>query len=254
MSACAAIAALLLANSGGGDQEAERQHNDAGSHHGKGATLTAPPITEHIAAPDQKHASREGEAKSRGDELQADWKAADAAADAAKYALWSAWIAMAGTVMLVLTFWEQRKVGRAQVRAYLDVKEMRFEVAPDPPGGWKGVLDIEIGNFGETPAFNVLVEARWMRPTKPDVTVVDESRPPDPIGGISRGDTYSLRRVFKFAPDDPRRFAAGERVLWCDVRIDYKDTFGRKRFTSLTIDINNALNDVFIMDGSHKMT
>lgn len=83
----------------------------------------------------------------RNSDLCAQWKAADAARDAAEYAFWTMLLGFGGTVLLVLTFWETRRATRAQLRAYLSIEPEPLVGLPDKPAA-----KICMRNAGSTPA------------------------------------------------------------------------------------------------------
>jgi hypothetical protein len=92
--------------------------------------------------------------KDHSSDLCAQWKAADAARDAADYTFLAILLSFAGTVLVALTFWEQRKTSRASLRAYVSVRMETFFV-PRLDGG-NGEVTFALKNGGRTPAYDVL--------------------------------------------------------------------------------------------------
>lgn len=86
---------------------------------------------------------------SRSSDLCAQWKAADAARDAADYSLWSLLIGIAGTFLLLATFGETRKIGRREQRAYL---RLTVPTSPTSRNLNDGQYRIKVENYGKTPA------------------------------------------------------------------------------------------------------
>src|SRR5690348_1736445 len=103
--------------------------------------------------------------KKRQSDLCAQWESADAAQDAANYSLVAAIIGVVGTAFLILTFREQRRTSRAELRAYVSVRIARM------PDIEHAVLpfsvDLEYENTGSTPANRLSVDAAWVASDKP---------------------------------------------------------------------------------------
>jgi hypothetical protein len=104
------------------------------------------------AKPAEKDGGCQDRKDRRDSDLCAQWKAADAATNAAEYACWTLWISAFGTCLLVWTLWETRRASRREFRAYIRIdpaeKPMVFYEVGKPI-----VLYITITNYGRTPAF-----------------------------------------------------------------------------------------------------
>ena len=90
----------------------------------------------------------------RDSELCAQWKAADAARDAANYGMWSVFIGLVGSGLLVWTLWETRSNSRRQLRAYVSVKVIGLDVTMYEDGGLNFAFRTLARNGGSTPAYN----------------------------------------------------------------------------------------------------
>lgn len=93
---------------------------------------------------------QEGKDK-RDSDLCAQWKAADAAADAAQYALWTLLISSLGTGLLVWTLWETRQTSRRELRAYISVHPCGINASEDNLVR----APLEFVNNGQTPAYDL---------------------------------------------------------------------------------------------------
>lgn len=90
----------------------------------------------------------------RDSDLCAQWKAADASADAADYTWITLWISTVGTLLLVWTLWETRANARRELRAYISVKIEGFEIIEVKPIGVRIKFKIKAHNGGATPAYS----------------------------------------------------------------------------------------------------
>lgn len=90
----------------------------------------------------------------RNSSLCADWKAADAAQEAADYAFWSLIGTAIGTSLLIWTLWETRSSSRRELRAYVSVKVFGLEVTEYRTGHLNLVFRTVAHNGGATPAYN----------------------------------------------------------------------------------------------------
>ena len=86
----------------------------------------------------------------RQSDLCAQWKAADAASNAAKYALWTLIMTALGTGLLVWTLAETRSNSRRELRAY--VRYEPIEKSCKIVAGEPFLLPLNIVNYGHTPA------------------------------------------------------------------------------------------------------
>jgi hypothetical protein len=173
----------------------------------------------------------------RDSELCAQWKAADAANNAAEYALWTMLLGFVGTMLLVLTFWETRKTARAELRAYVAVDIIRMTL-----NGRTGQAEVEIRvcNQGQTPAFNSVwcgnVVISTDEKIERDLGVTPREPPkegrgtPTTINGnqSASGSLYNHR---PFTKDELLAAIAGEKSLFVFGFVIYRDAFGTRRDT-----------------------
>lgn len=110
-----------------------------------------------------------------------------------------------------------------------------------------------VRNFGETPAFGVTIDARSKRAWAADVQVIDDRKPPQPIGGISRGDDFAYRVGIYISQDDKVRIANDDTAIWFEAEITYRDAFGSLRKTTAIWEVT-AEPGLSMREGSHVMT
>lgn len=92
----------------------------------------------------------------RESDLCAQWKAADAARDAAEYGFWALFVSTVGTVLLVWTLWETRANARRELRAYVSVKVNGTSMTIIPGKGIAFAPDALTHNGGSTPAYDIV--------------------------------------------------------------------------------------------------
>ncbi|OYW86095.1 MAG: hypothetical protein B7Z20_07935, partial [Sphingobium sp. 32-64-5] len=90
----------------------------------------------------------------RYSDLCAQWKAADAAREAADYGFWTLLISAIGTSLLVWTLAETRGTARRELRAYVYIETAGFTVSNglDVENGRDVHIGFQVRNFGQTPA------------------------------------------------------------------------------------------------------
>lgn len=180
-----------------------------------------------------------GRQDNRGSDLCAQWSAVDAARNNV-LATWAAVIlSFAGTFLIFLTFVEQRKTSRAELRAYIEVKGKRLII-----NGTTGEAetDLEIINNGQTPALetrwagNIVVKPidqveRDLRATNaadiyphgtPTVTTIHGKT--SASGGLSASPPLKI--------DDVMKAISGELALIVFGTVWYKDAFEKRRYTN----------------------
>ena len=101
--------------------------------------------------PLEKDGGCEDRKDNRNSDLCAQWKAADSAAEAAQYSLWTLLISAIGTGLLVWTLWETRQTSRRELRAYLSIEPFGVNEAEN---GLSRV-PFEMINNGQTPAYDL---------------------------------------------------------------------------------------------------
>ncbi len=92
----------------------------------------------------------------RSSDLCAQWKAADAAHDAANYTWLAVGLSFLGTVFVALTFWDQRQVSRAQLRAYVSIQAGKLEQWSQEDGSRIVEFNFTMKNAGTTPAYKAI--------------------------------------------------------------------------------------------------
>lgn len=89
----------------------------------------------------------------RSSDLCAQWKAADAAADAARYSFWGLLATIVGTILLIVTLMQSRSTTRRELRAYVSVEPHTFISRMLADGGRNFEIQIKMANGGATPAY-----------------------------------------------------------------------------------------------------
>lgn len=179
----------------------------------------------------------------RNSDLCAQWKAADAARDAAnaaresaEYNWWQLWVGVIGASGLLGALglalhanWIARDTAKRQLRAYINTGEITASSASKDNTEWK--IQIEWVNGGATPAKTVIGCLRSK--------IVEGDLPDDfdfPTGQLESG-TMVLGPRAKFASHVPRNLtfsemqtaAAGGSRIFVWGWIEYSDIFSRKR-------------------------
>lgn len=210
-----------------------------------------------VRSPDHVASARDSERASRF-LSEADLKAQLRAAQAAEGQITAAWVAaglsLLGTLFLAATFWDTRRTSRRQLRAYLDFDDITLTSMGedgDASDWWEARFRVR--NFGETPAFGVTIDARSKRAWAADVQVIDDRKPPQPIGGISRGDDFAYRVGIYISQDDKVRIANDDTAIWFEAEITYRDAFGSLRKTTAIWEVT-AEPGLSMREGSHVMT
>ena len=164
----------------------------------KDPSATGPVSVAILRSPDEIRTQSEVDRANRS-LTERDLAAQVRAADAAERQITAAWVAAIlsgiGTMLLAATLWDTRRTSRRQLRAYLDFDDTELEAVEasgDASDWWEARFRVK--NFGETPAFGVTIDVRSHRPWRPDVVVIDDRKTPQPIGGITRGDAFTIGR------------------------------------------------------------
>jgi hypothetical protein len=171
----------------------------------------------------------------RDSDLCAQWKAADAARDAADYALWALFLTAVGTGLLYVTLRETRLTSRRQLRAYVYAeptnlisyeKSKRIEA------------EYAIRNAGSTPAYDVIhgggIDVFPIREAKDffDVQNADiRTGEETPVVIHAGQQTFGAveRKDFVIDEDLLRLLAGGGSALYVWGFVEYKDAFRRRR-------------------------
>ena len=219
----------------------------------KAANTIATAVAKAEETPEKDRGCDQGKDE-RNSDLCAQWKAADAARDAAKYAFWSLWIGITGTVLLVWTLLETRKAAIREQRAYVRVE-------PAPSGsieaGKPVCIPMNAINYGTTPAVDLSIMS---------VAVV---RPPDWNWSNEPGFDGTADQVRPRAtlhPDSPFLFKVemdgrlpkpiyesimeGRAVVFARGTILYRDVFGKKRKTTFQIEFHGRDEEI---DGGRRV-
>ncbi|MDP1913187.1 hypothetical protein [Brevundimonas sp.] len=166
---------------------------------------------------------------------------------------WSVFLGGFALIISGVTLWITVTTTRTQLRAYLDISEVDFTRLNDTLACEDFCASFKLKNFGETPAFHVVIDGRTQRPWRDDVDVIDDRKADLPIGGITRGDSFTYQVNVKMTRQDHQRIAGGEKVIWLDVDVRYRDAFGKERATKGILDLSSDL-ELHIREGSHVLT
>ena len=183
---------------------------------------------------------QQGQDKRQSD-LCAQWKAADAARDAADYALATLLFSTVGTVLLIWTLAETRSNTRREQRAYVKIDTVR-EGTVVPNKFIK--IPVSITNYGMTPASDghfiasVLVRKpgwSWDDETPVDVqpAVIPKitMHPNQPMTVFMEMDVNLPEEVHK-------AIMAGNSVVYARGRFVYRDVFRRQRHTQIQVEFH----------------
>lgn len=181
-------------------------------------------------------------AEVRASDLCAQWKAADAARDAANYAFFSLIAGIIGTSLLVWTLWETRTNARAQLRGYMTFKSGSIS---NVEIGKKVRITFDLTNSGTTPC----------KITASAVGIAFEKYPPQNIpkldpelveapswegSGGEFSQNISTGREMNEA--EFNQYDSGEYSFVASCEILYEDIFGRKFRTLISVQNNKLRN------------
>jgi hypothetical protein len=175
----------------------------------------------------------------RSSDLCAQWKAADAARDAADYALIGLIVTAIGTGLLVWTLWETRVSTRREARAYIKVSpiEGSGQIEAEKPI----CIVLNVINYGMTPAIDCEFQHavglntndwKWSsdltvtRRGHTSITVARDS--PLQVEILSAG----VITAAQFAS-----VARGELTIYARGTFFYRDIFKRQRVTQISMEI-----------------
>lgn len=167
----------------------------------------------------------------RNDDLCAQWKAADAAADAAWWAQWGTWFSGISSLLVLgalgLAYranWIAKDSAERQLRAYISVKsvEKRFE------NNTLKVI-ITVVNSGQTPAHNVMLAKRLViLKTHSDIPYVEIPSAPGSVIGPNGEFIMSDQVTIIDAPEgDIQTVFVG--------KVSYMDAFNREKDTNICL-------------------
>ena len=136
------------------------------------------------------------------------------------------------------------KMGRVQTRAYMNYETtlavpVGLNSDPTKRAGFNFMLNFK--NFGNSPAYEAVVMSKGGAVVRPQhISPPDQPTAPHPEGflgfQIGPGSLFS-GNPFYFSIDDIFRAQDGKTTLYLSARMDYKDAFGVKRFSEVTIGI-----------------
>ncbi|AMK18572.1 MULTISPECIES: hypothetical protein [Sphingobium] len=240
----AALAGLILAGANAPPKQVEQPKQAAiQSELSKAVASESTPISSVRIPNDRDTGCSKGEDKRESD-LCAQWKAADAAREAAEYAWYTMLlgfvgtiIGFAGTLLLVFTFFETRKTARAELRAYVAVDMDGMEI-----NGRTGAAEVKlkICNQGQTPAFKSVWAGNVVISTpeqlERDLAVTPRKQPemgrrvPATVNGHQTASGSFFNHV-PFTVEEMKAAVSGEKSLFVFGFVWYEDAFGKKRET-----------------------
>ena len=189
----------------------------------------------------------------RNSDLCAQWKAADAARDSARWARYTFWLSIMGAAVGVLTFivavaaalfaksasdhtkngaeaaWKAVDVtedmGRRQIRAYVGISKTKIEITPN-----KLICYVEIKNSGQSPAYKL---SHWIKGNA-DGTC-DFSEKDDKPTKQDIGPGQSMYLDIAFDAQFPENSGKGKHIMidppvYVWGRADYIDAFNKARY------------------------
>ncbi len=161
-------------------------------------------------------------------ELCAQWKAADASEQSARYALWALIVSAIGTVLLVWTLAETRATSRRELRAYVSVKVRAVQAGIIEGRGLNVTFDTVSHNGGQTPAYDCVhfgtIAICRPEDAKSNLSAVKPIDANEIHGGavIHSGEDFPVEKhhaILHTARDDPsdRDGRAEPICFWCRV-------------------------------------
>jgi hypothetical protein len=255
----AALACLIL-SAQAPRPETQPKQAEVSNQVGKSAQTIPPPPFEPVQPVQRRITERPCEPgqDNRQSELCAQWKAADAATDAAYWAWASFWLGLAGTVGLIATLYYTRKAvlaaeeatkdadkaleiaarnadaaaqqvtvaqstARHQLRAYIGVAKVTLDVSSSNMIMDRITVTVALKNFGQTPAR--VHTFLWL-------TIHDEAKEfsvPEhvpPREYLAPGATTEIVQRLSPPSDDSERLRNGQARLHAIARFEYEDIFG----------------------------
>lgn len=166
----------------------------------------------------------------------------------ASYAYWSTIIIAIGTALLVWTLMltrhanisareavdETRKIGKAQLRAYVCNTSTDVDIVNNIEGEMAYVFSRVFTNLGQTPADDCRFAVSWNVEIDGEFPTGDglgEGRSDEKAPGIRLGPSQSMStKPMAFLRSEVERASRGECGLFLGARVDYTDHAGEKRF------------------------
>jgi hypothetical protein len=236
----AALAGLILIGAGEPPKTDKQPQNSTPQNEATKPPSAKPPAISSGDKPAEKDTGCEKGNDRRNSDLCAQWKAADAALDAAKYSFWGLGIGVIGTIFLVATFWETRKTARAQIRAYVGVEPITLRINA---ATGEASVDLKILNNGSTPAFkthwagNVVIsiddkmERDLLVTPEPGKGVIPQGRAAKTAIHGQQFATATLYAHPDLNIDDIKAIIAGDKTLYVFGFVMYEDAFEISRLT-----------------------
>jgi hypothetical protein len=245
---CIVIAAfgwLSLAASPAPDNGAQADQAAPKGKISKADQHVAAAITE-AAKPSEKDRGCTQGKEERQSDLCAQWKAADAASDAARWAMASLFVGIVGTGLLVWTLWETRQSSRRELRAYLfadsvgcyeiwEPKKNRLGRTKKHKTGIVGAT-VFIKNSGQTPAYKVrhIGEVAICKCFEESLLEIGDGDIKGFLNQIPASGVIHKFRRMAHAPSEEQiaGLKTGNYAVYVFGRIDYEDAFKRRHFTN----------------------
>lgn len=225
----AALAGLALAGASEPPQPSQQREQPAATQNTQQpAEIIASAIRETVIPRDKDEGCDEGDDRRESD-LCAQWKAADAARDAANYAFIGLLVGIIGTALLFVTFSETRKIARREQRAYV-----RLKVAAGPADETltKGQFRIVAENYGTTPATNASATGGCFMGPVPLTGYIEPDEWTDGGSGIvlhpDIENDFGVKVRLTEEEAAEARTKAGTRQLYVMAKYRYSDVFGGK--------------------------
>lgn len=250
---CILLAAFMLGAAKAPEPKSQPEQNQTAAQLNSSTTRIVEAINS-IAA--EKDAGCEGREDRRSSELCAQWKAADSAKRAAVATWFAVIFSFIGTVLVAATFWEQRKVARAELRAYVGVTAVGLLVSGTDGSA---IAELKIANNGRTPAFNtrwagnIVIRAERQMELDLIATQAANIYPQGRHTSLSIHGGQSAIAVLQGNPNlDLREYqkaaAGGDCNLYVFGTAWYEDAFGNNRYTNFCFQAETLIS----LDGPKK--
>lgn len=234
---CGAVVALGLMAALPPPQDQGRGEQDSSQQQGSQSANNPNPVAVPSAVEDRGCANRQDD---RSSDLCAQWKAADAAREAADWASRSFWVGLIGTGLLIWTLWETRRISQREQRAYIRIDHEGGTIVPGKPVS----ITLKVVNYGATPARDVAFQSGclvrpdgWDWADEPDPPVEDKGRtfitvhPDSPVAM-----SFNMDETLSEATH--QHIMAGRSKVYARGTLFYRDVFGRKRETRIQVEFS----------------
>lgn len=182
----------------------------------------------------------------RRSDLCAQWKAADAARDAATYGLWTVILGALSTILLIATLWASIRTSWREYRAYVS---LAYEGGATVEAGKKLRLPIRLKNYGKTPALSGYSQGNLLlRPKEWDWSHEKFEPFAAPQAKTTWHPTSTDAQLFfgdrEITQAEYDQYLTGDCVIFGRVTVYYKDIFGQARKTSIQFQRHHGDGDV----------